>query len=124
MNKVLNFLAKVYLISMGITLLIVWLGWHTQQDTLITLFEVTPLSPMGINMLKGDIGGAQFTIAIFAISYFIKGKQWLYPLIILISAIVGSRIISLFMDGHSPLILIIIGLELIGIVAAWKLLRD
>ncbi len=103
---------------MALLLLATWGRWFVDTPALLEQYELQALSTIALNALKTSMGGAILIIAVFIVLYLIKGKKWLYPIAISSGALLVSRLISVFQDGHTTMIWVGVIFEILIILAA------
>ena len=81
-------------------------------------------SPMGLNMVKSDIGGALLAAGSFLALYAWKGGHWFYPTAIVAGSYAGVRLVSCITDGFEPIAVFGVVLEVMVVLAAWALHRQ
>ena len=81
-------------------------------------------SPLGLNMVKSDIGGGLLAAGAFLALYALKGGHWFYPTAIVAGSYAGVRLVSCITDGWDPLAAFGVVLEVLVVLAAWGLRRQ
>lgn len=81
-----------------------WVQWTFMTEIALETFQVSADTLWGINMLKTDMTSGVATSGVFAALYFLRGKQWLPPAMVLVSVYFITRGISLIVDGTTPML--------------------
>ncbi|MEM7130508.1 MAG: hypothetical protein AAF702_29560 [Chloroflexota bacterium] len=119
----LETILRVMIVLIAITLLGNGFLWGFTLNNLET-YSITTEGALGLNMIKSNISSGQFSAFIFLVMYTWRRGFWFYPAIILVVSYLIPRIVSLFVDGSHPTILIGIALEAfvaIVLVALWRM---
>ena len=105
---------KVLLGLFALLLLYLSYNWMILTAKIAKEHDIQPTSSTGYNYLSGDIGGILLGSSIMMGLYLYQGgEQWIYPILILMGAVILGRVISLLMHGNSKQGIIGIVVELI-----------
>ena len=109
---------KVILGLIGALLLFLGGRWMFAPDKIMREHDISASSPTGKNFLRGDIGGILIAGAGMIFMFLYQGMQWAAPGILLISAVILGRVVSLIADGKSKqgVQAIIVELIIIGLI--------
>ena len=108
---------KALLGLIGVLLLYLSANWLFNPAKIMNQHDIQASSPTGYNFLRGDIGGILLSGAIFVGLFLYQGgDHWMHAGIILLSAVILGRLISLISDGQSKQGLQAIIVEFIMIV--------
>jgi len=110
---------KILLGLIGLLLLYLAVNWLFAPSKVMKQHDIQASSSTGRNYLRGDIGGILLGGGIMIFMFLYQGgERWLLPGIILISAVVLGRVLSLMMDGHSKMGVqaIVIEMVIIGLM--------
>jgi len=95
---------KIVLGVIGALMVFLGLNWMFNPGKMMAQHDIQSTSPTGRNYLRGDIGGLLLAGALFIFLFLYQGSDpWLYPGILLISAVILGRVTSLVVDGKSKL---------------------
>ena len=100
-----------------------WVQWTFFPDSAMEFFQVSAESVFGMNMLKTDMTAGVAVSGVFALLYFIRGKVWLAPAIVVVSVFLVTRLINIAMDGSTGTLWAGIGYELLYFATALFLLK-
>jgi len=95
--------------------------WSFAPDANMTQYGISTDGILGVNMIKTDIGAGLLTASLFSLLYLFKGKQWFLPLVIIVSAYLIIRAISLLMDGYNEMAVFGVILEGAVLIAIFRL---
>ena len=115
--KIVNQGLRIIIGLIAVVLLVNGFQWAFIPQNLLDTYGIVAESPLGINMLKSDIGAGLISAAIFLMMFALKNGFWFYPAAILTASFLIIRIISLFVDGSDPTIVMGIALEAIVLIA-------
>lgn len=124
MKKILLWIFRMFIGLVAVILLMQGALWAFMPESNMLTNGISASSPLGINMIKSDIGAGLLSAAIFTLLFLIKGQQWFLPTIIMILSYLLIRISSFVIDGSHPTIIIGITLEmamLLAVIALNKL---
>lgn len=120
MKKIL----QILLIADTIFLFTLWIMWTFNSDSAKKWFDVSNSSTKGMNVLKSHVGGTFLIFVIFVFLYFIQHKDyWAYAAIVATSAVLITRLISVFVDGFSSYGAIALLNEIIIVTILFYLVR-
>jgi len=117
MKNVLIWICRIFIGLVGAILLYVAFMWSFAPDTNMLQNGISVDGILGRNMIKTDIGAGLFAASIFSFLYLFKGKQWFLPLVIIVSAYLVIRTVSILMDGYTEMAIFGIGLEAMVLIA-------
>ena len=100
-----------------------WIQWTFFTDAAKEFFQVQSESIWGLNMLKTDMTAGVATSGVFVLLYFLRGKQWLPPAIVLVSVFIVTRLLSMAIDGTTGMLWAGIAYEVTFLAAAVFLLK-
>ena len=100
-----------------------WIQWTFFTDIAKEFFQVQSEGIWGLNMLKTDMTAGVATSGVFVLLYFLRGKQWLPPAIVLVSVFIVTRLLSMAIDGASTMLWAGVAYEVTFLAAAVFLLR-
>ena len=123
MKKIPFLLAKVFLGVNGLLLISIWARWLFAPGAMLEQTEIATEGVTGTNMLKSGMGGSVLIIGLFIFLYLLKGRNWLYPAMVATAALLGTRIMSIILDGATEMTWFVAGLELLAVFAMWFLMR-
>lgn len=96
------FILKVLLGGIGGLLL--WLGanWMFRPHIIMGEHDVNASSETGKNFIRGDIGGLLLAGGIMIYLFLFQNPSlWFWPGLVLLSAVILGRVVSLIADGKS-----------------------
>jgi len=100
-----------------------WIQWTFFPEVAMAFFQVSAEGLFGLNMLKTDMTAGVAVSGVFALLYFIRGKVWLAPAIVVVSVFLVTRLINMAMDGATGTLWAGIGYELVFFATALFLLK-
>lgn len=100
-----------------------WVQWTFFPDSAMEFFQVGAEGVFGMNMLKTDMTAGVAVSGLFALLYFVRGKVWLSPAIVVASVFLVTRLINIAMDGSTGMLWTGIGYELLFFATALFLLK-
>lgn len=108
MLKFLNVL--VALIALFFVLM--WLGWMLKPQDMAQNWGLTANSIMGLNNLRGDIGGLFLAGGVFSLLALRGGTAWLHAAAVSMACVVVGRAAGLVLDGFDRQALVSLLIEL------------
>ena len=100
-----------------------WIQWTFFPEAAMAFFQVSADGLFGLNMLKTDMTAGVAVSGVFAVLYFVRGKSWLPPAIVVVSVFLVTRLINMAMDGATGMLWAGIGYELVFFATALFLLK-
>lgn len=100
-----------------------WVQWTFFPDSAMEFFQVGAKGVFGMNMLKTDMTAGVAVSGVFALLYFVRGKVWLAPAIVVASVFLVTRLINIALDGSTGMLWAGIGYELLFFATALFLLK-
>ena len=115
---------RIFLGLTALVLLAQGAAWAFVPEFNMVMNGIQVNSPLGLNMVKSDIGGGLLAAGAFLALYALKGGHWFYPTAIVAGSYAGVRLVSCITDGWDPLAAFGVGLEILVVLAAWALRRQ
>ena len=80
-----------------------WLGWMLQPLEMAPRWHLVPQDAMGLNNLRGDVGGVFLMVVAFCALY-LRGRNpaWLQAGAVALAAVLAGRVIGMLVDGFRP----------------------
>ena len=99
MSKLLNGLVAL----IGLFCALMWLGWTVQPAEMAGKWHLSALDVVGMNNLRGDVGGVFLAAAVLCAFYFRTGAAvWLRAAAVVMGTVLVGRIFGLALDGFAP----------------------
>ena len=95
-----------------------WIQWTSFPEVAMEFFQVSAEGVFGMNMLKTDMTAGVAVSGVFALLYFVRGKVWLAPAIVVVSVFLVTRLINMAMDGSTGMLWAGVGYELVFFATA------
>jgi hypothetical protein len=121
MKNTFIWILKIFIALIALLLLKQGFMWSFLPEMRLESNNIVTNSNLGLNMIKSDMGGGLFSVAIFLLLYVIKGKKWFLPATIMVGFFLVIRTISFIMDGYHQMIVIVIVVEVLILVALFVL---
>jgi len=111
MLKFLNFLVAL----IGIFFVLMWSGWMLRPADMAQNWGLAANSLVGLNNLRGDIGGLFLSGGVFSLLALRGGTAWLHAAAIAMACVVVGRATGLAVDGFDRQALASMLIELVFI---------
>lgn len=121
MQKVLTVLVAL----IGLFLAAIWLGWMSDPAGMGQQWALSASSVVGLNNLRGDVGGVFLMGAVFCALSLRGGTAWLHAAAVAMGCVAVGRIAGLVLDGFArdSLASLLIELAFIAVFLAAARLR-
>ena len=90
---------KILVSLVAAVLIAMWVGWFVQPEAIMSVYEVSANSLYGLNMLKSDMGGFVLTLGILTLLAVWRGGPWFAPALLAQGVVLGTRCLSVALDG-------------------------
>lgn len=121
MKNTFIWILKIFIGLIALLLLKQGFMWSFLPETSLESNNIVTNSNLGLNMVKSDMGGGLFSVAIFLLLSVIKGQKWFLPSTIMVGFYLVIRTISFIMDGYHQVIVSVIVIEVLILTALFAL---